>query len=393
MAHTAERFSKSGSRENTTAIAVLFFGTMAIISDIYIAQPILPLLSASFGVSPTVAALAVSLNIFALSSALLVYGPLSDYLGRKPVMVATGFLLSIPTVLISFTDNFSAFLVLRAVQGLFAAGIAAIAMAYITEEFPPGKVGKAIGVYISSMVASGLFGRVFGGVLAGLFRWQTAFLTFGILNFAGTLLILRFLPASKNFKRNTGLFDSYSGMFNHFKNRRLVGAFIIAFALFFTFTGSFSYVTFYLSAPPFNLSTVVLSLIFLVYVTGVISPVAGALSSRIGRRPVIAFGLAATATGITLTLVKFLPAVVAGLLLLCAGLFSAQPAASALVGDNASTGKGSATSLYLFFYYTGGSLGAVLPGLFWNSHGWPGVIAVCLLTLVTAAFSLAALCR
>lgn len=393
MVQNPEHAAAVKTRNDRAAIATLCFGTVAVISDIYVAQPILPLLSASFGVSPTVAGLAVSLNILALSFALLIYGPVSDYLGRKPVMVATAFMLAVPTAMIALTTNFPAFLTLRAVQGLFVAGIAAIAMAYISEEFPPAGVGRVMGIYVSAMVASGLFGRVFGGVLAGLFSWRVTFITFSLLNLLGAWLMLQFLPASKNFKRNTGLFASYSGMFRHFKNRRLVGAFLIAFTLFFTFTGTFTYVTFYLSAPPFSLSTVVLSLIFLAYVTGVISPFAGALSGRLGRRPVIGFGLAVATLGILLTLVASLPVIISGLVLLCTGLFSTQPAASALVGDTAVVGKGSATSLYLFFYYTGGSIGAVLPGFFWTSCGWPGVIASCCAAVVIAFFSLFALCR
>lgn len=393
MAKPKARRTEAGLREDRAAIAALCFGTVAIISDIYVAQPILPLLSANFGVTPTVASLAVSLNILALSFALLIYGPLSDYLGRKPVMVSTGFLLVIPTALISITDNFTTFLILRAVQGLFVAGIAAIAMAYITEEFPPARVSRIMGIYISAMVASGLLGRVCSGVLSGLFGWRVTFITFSLMNLLGACLMLYYLPASRNFKRNAGIFASYSGMLGHFKNRRLVGAFLIAFALFFTFTGTFTYITFYLSAPPFNLSTVVLGLIFLTYVTGVISPFAGAASGRLGRSKVIGFGLSLVMLGILITLIKSLPLIILGLVLVCTGLFTTQPAASAMVGDNAAVGKGSATSLYLFFYYTGGSVGAVLPGFFWLSHGWPGVVAFSLAAIIIAFLSLLALCR
>ncbi|MCL6634915.1 MAG: MFS transporter [Peptococcaceae bacterium] len=385
--------ASTGRRDERPALAALCFGTMAVISDIYVVQPILPLLSEGFGVSPAVASLAVSFNILALSFALLIYGPVSDFVGRKPVMVATSLLLALPTAALALTTSFPAFLALRAVQGLFVAGIAAIAMAYIAEEFPPAAVGRVMGIYVSAMVASGLFGRVCGGILAGLFSWRVTFATFSLLNLLGAWLMLRFLPASRNFKRNAGLFASYSGMFGHFKNRRLVGAFLIGFTLFFTFTGTFTYVTFYLSAPPFSLSTVALSFIFLAYVTGIISPAAGTVSGRTGRRPVIGFGLAVATLGILLTLVQSLPAIITGLVLLCTGLFSTQPAASAMVGDNAAVGKGSATALYLFFYYIGGSIGAVLPGFLWTAQGWPGVIASCCAAIAAAFLSLFALCR
>ncbi len=380
-------------KRNKRAIVTLCFGTVAIISDIYVAQPILPLLSTSFGVSHTVASLAVSLNILALSLALLVYGPVSDYAGRKPVMVTTGFLLVIPTLSIAFTNNFTIFLVLRTVQGLFVAGIAAIAMAYINEEFPSAIMGRMMGFYVSSMVASGFLGRVLSGVLAGLFNWRITFIIFGILNLLGSWSMFHFLPESRHFKRSSGLLKACLEMLKHFKNRRLVGAFVIAFTLFFTFTGAFTYVTFYLSAPPFNLSTVALGLIFTVYIAGALSPVAGSLSERLGRRTVMGAGLMIAALGVSLTIAHSLAVIVAGLLLLCAGLFSTQPAAGSFVGDNAKSSKGSATSLYLFSYYIGGSAGAFLPGFLWNAYGWPGVLAACFISVAIAFLSLATLCR
>jgi len=339
------------------------------------------------------ASLAVSLSILALSLALLVYGPISDSVGRKPVMVSTGFLLVIPTLLIAMASSFTIFLVMRTLQGLFIAGIAAIAMAYIAEEFPPDAVGRTMGIYVSSMVAAGFTGRVLGGVLSGLYGWRTAFLIFGILNLAGSFLLFRFLPPSSHFKRGRKITASFSGMIAHLRNRKLLGAFLIAFMLFFTFTGAFTYITFYLSGEPFHLSTIQLGLIFMVYVTGILSPAAGALSERLGRRTVMAAGLSLAVAGISLTAVHSLKVIILALLLLCAGLFCTQPAASAFVGDNAREGKGSATSLYLFFYYLGGSGGALLPGFLWDAFGWPGVMAACYVSLGFSFFSLSVLCR
>jgi YNFM family putative membrane transporter len=375
------------------AIITLFVGTVTVISDIYVAQPILPLLSEYFNVSHATASLSVSLNILALSLALLFYGPLSDRIGRKPVMVATGFLLSIPTALIAFTNDFTIFLLLRVVQGLFVAGIAAIAMAYIAEEFPPALVGRVMGIYVGSMIVAGFFGRVASGVIAGLYSWRVTFIFFSLLNLAGAWSMHKYLPPSRRFRGNMSFRESYAGLLGHLRDRRIVGACIIGFLLFFTFMGIFTYITFHLSAPPFNLSTTALGLIFFVYIGGVVSPIAGSLSSRLGRRKVIGFGLATSAVGILLTLVASLPIIIAGMLLLCAGLFSTQPASSAFVGDNATTAKGSATSLYLFSYYIGGSIGAILPGIFWHIFGWPGVVGSCMIALAGAFTSLFVLCR
>ena len=375
------------------AIAVLWVGTVSIISDIYIVQPILPMLSNSFGVSPTAASLTLSLSILALSVSLLVLGPLSDYIGRKPMMVITAFLLSVPTLLIAVTTSFSLFLFLRMLQGILVAGTAAIAMAYIAEEFEPATMGKYLGIYVSSMVAGGFTGRVLGGIISGIFNWRITFVVFGIFTLLSAWIMYRYLPPSHKFIKSPGFLRSFGSLAGHIGNRNLLGAFVIAFMLFFSFTAAFTYITFYLSAAPFNLSTVSLGLIFAVYITGILSLSAGTLSGRIGRRPVIGFGLLSSAIGIMLTNTHSLPLIISGMFFLCAGIFSVQPAASAFVSDHAKTGKGAATSLYFFSYYIGGSAGAVLPGFLWTTYGWEGVTVACLTAIGLATVSLVTLCR
>ncbi len=372
---------------------MLFIGTVTVISDIYVAQPILPVLKREFSVSPTVASLAVSLNIFALAIALLVHGPLSDYKGRKTVMVGSSILIALPTFLITLSEDFSYFLIMRVLQGIFAAGIAAIAIAYITEEFAPSIKGKAIGIYVGAMITAGLFGRVIGGILTALTDWRTMFAVFGMLNLLGGVLFWRYLPTSRRFVANTDMLASLKGMGQHFRNRYLIGAFIIAFCIFFTYTGSFTFMTFYLSLPPFNLTTFQISLVFLVYVSGMVSPFAGALSLHYGRQGIIYVGLTTAALGLLVSLWGSLFSSVAGLFLLCLGLFITQPAASALVGDRAGGNYGSASSLYLFFYYLGGSVGAAAPGPIWDKWGWNGVVTLCLGVLTVALIALSTFCK
>ncbi|MFQ3574250.1 MAG: MFS transporter [Thermodesulfovibrionales bacterium] len=384
---------KITERSHRSIMAVLFLGTVTVISDIYVAQPILPELSKVFSVGPKTASLAVSVNIIALSIALLFYGPLSDLKGRKQVMSFSALLLPIPTVLIVFVDDFNLFLLMRALQGIFAGGIASIAIAYINEEFPSDLRGKTIGIYIGAMITSGLTGRLGGGLLTAYMGYKAMFLCFAILNLIGAILISLYLPASKRFIANSDIISSLKGMSEHFSNRYLVGAFIIAFLLFFTFTGGFTYITFHLSDEPFNLSTTEISLIFLVYVSGFLSPLAGSLSARQGRQRIIMLGLITAMLGICLTLINNILFVISGLFLLASGLFITQPSANALIGDKAIRNLGSATSLYLFFYYIGGGIGAWMPGIIWNTWGWYGVAVLFIIALILAMLSATILCR
>jgi hypothetical protein len=64
----------------------LYAGTVAAYADMYVTQPILPLLSAEFGVGAARAGLTVSAVVLAIAAASAFYGPLADALGRRRVM-------------------------------------------------------------------------------------------------------------------------------------------------------------------------------------------------------------------------------------------------------------------------------------------------------------------
>jgi YNFM family putative membrane transporter len=107
----------------------------------------------------------------------------------------------------------------------------------------------------------------------------------------------------------------------------------------------------------------------------------------------MAIGLVITMIGITMTLITSLPLIAVSLLVVCAGMFTAQAIAPAFVNTVATQAKGGAGALYLMFYYLGGTFGGVLPGLAWQTFNWPGVVAVCLSALVVALLSNWLLCR
>ena len=71
-----------------------------------------------------------------------------------------------------------------------------------------------------------------------------------------------------------------------------------------------------------------------------------------------------------------LPAVVAGLALTATGVFVSQATASSYIGAVTAQDRGLAVGLYALFYYAGGSLGALLPGLFWDEGGWFACVAL-----------------
>src|SRR5208337_1746933 len=96
----------------------------------------------------------------------------------------------------------------------------------------------------------------------------------------------------------------------------------VAFSSFWVFSSAFNYLPFYLSAPPFQAPTALITLIYLVYIIGaMIGPFAGQLSNRIGNGATMAMGAIVFGLALCGTLVNSLAFIMAGLAGVCAGFF------------------------------------------------------------------------
>jgi YNFM family putative membrane transporter len=370
----------------------LYAATIACYADMYLTQPVLPVLSREFGIAPAKAGLSVSAVVFAIAAASSFYGPLSDALGRKRVMVGAAALLAIPTALCAATDTFAPLLALRAAQGVLIPGVTAVSIAYAGDRVERSRLTVVVGGIIAASVAGGLLGRVAGGLIASALGWRASFVIFSGVTLATAALLARGLDGQRSAER-VAWTSAYGGMLAHLLDRRLLGAFLIGFALFFGFIGIFTYLPYHLSAAPYHLSTAAVSTVYAVYVAGiVVSPIAGRLAAHVSSRLLMAVGLAIAATGMAATLLRPLAAIVVALVVLCVGMFTAQSIAPSFVNASAPRAKGGANALYLSFYYLGGTLGSVVPGLAWQAWRWPGVVAVCVASLGLAVLADAFLC-
>jgi MFS transporter, YNFM family, putative membrane transport protein len=150
---------------------------------------------------------------------------------------------------------------------------------------------------------------------------------------------------------------------------------------------------YYLTGPTFQLPSIAPGLVYLLWLTGVISPFAGAVAARVGSRTAIAFTIGLGAVGLLITLVPILPIVIIGLGCVTIGMFSTVPAVNLYLGEQAKSAKGTAASMYLSLYYFGGSIGGVLAGYALLWAGWHGVVYLCLGMVAIAFTSDALLCR
>ncbi|MDY4326064.1 MFS transporter [Pectobacterium brasiliense] len=355
----------------------LFSAGLATFALLYCVQPLLPVLSQDFGISPATSSLSLSVSTVMLALGLLFTGPLSDTIGRKNVMVVSLMLAAICTVICAFMTSWNGILVMRAMMGLSLSGVAAVAMSYLSEEIHPSVLAFSMGLYISGNSIGGMSGRLVSGVLTDYFPWRVAIGTIGVLALIAAITFWRILPESRHFR--PGSLRPKTLLLNsklHWRDAGLPLLFLEGFLLMGAFVTLFNYIGYRLLAPPYLLSQAVVGLLSVVYLTGSYSsPKAGALTARYGRGPVLSIAILLMLVGLGMTALSPLFAIFGGMMLFTAGFFAAHSVASSWIGQRARRAKGQASSMYLFSYYLGSSLAGTLGGFFWHSFGWMGITA------------------
>jgi len=359
--------------------------------NLYAPQPLLPLLSKVFNASKAEIGLTITATTMAVAILAPIVGTLADLVGRKRIIVTAMFGIAVPTFLSAHSVTLHELIVWRFLQGIFLPGITAVIIAYIAEEWAGMGVGKAISVYVSGTVLGGFTGRFLTGLVADHVGWREAFIVLALLNVICGILTWSWLPRSRRFVKVTNWRGSFEAIGQHLRNTRLIATFGVGFSILFSLLAAFTYVTFYLHDPPFNLGTVALGSIFGVYLLGVVmTPISGIWIDRFGTRASIVAAMAFSSTGILLTLIHNVYFVIIGLAICSSGIFMAQSCTNSFIGEAANRSRASATGLYLACYYVGGSAGAVVPARFWAIGGWPAcVLLIVAVQSVASALALA----
>lgn len=359
--------------------------------QMYSTQPLLPMLTGIFHATKIAVSMTVTLAGLGVAVAAPIAGILADKIGRKRVIVWSAFLLAVCSFAAATSPGLGMLLFWRFCQGLCTPGVFSVTVAYINDEWASGGAGAVLSSYVSGTVLGGFSCRFISGLVASHFGWRWVFVVLGVLTLAGAGAIARLLEPERHIPHAASSIGSWlAAAHTHLKNRRLLATYVVGFCVLFSLVATFTYITFYLAAPPFNLQPAALGSIFFVYLVGAaVNPLAGRAIDRIGQRKVLAFGIGAGVAGIAITLLPSLWMVGLGLTICSSGVFAATTAANNFVGAAAEHNRALAVGLYAAFYYVGGSLGAAIPGYFWDLGGWPACVAfIACVQILTVAIAL-----
>jgi YNFM family putative membrane transporter len=354
--------------------ALVFALVAAAVSNVYITQPVLPVIQQEFGVSPSQASYTVSAVILGISLANLPFGILADRFPVRRLILVGGAVVAAAGLCCAATDSLLLLVAARFVQGLFVPALTTCLAAYLSANLPLERLNVVMGSYVSATVAGGLGGRLLGGWIHPPLHWRYAFVTAAIFLAVAAITAAWRLPAGRRPEESRADNEGFLALLSHQELRRI---FLVAFGGFFVFSSVFNYLPFYLSGAPFHASTQLITLLYLSYLIGIfIGPVAGNLSNRIGNGGTMVLGSLVFALALGLTLIKSLVAILAALALVCAGFFAIHAAAAGSLNRKLTSSRGRANSLYVLAYYLGGAVGITLSGYAYGLAGWPGVAAL-----------------
>ncbi|PMY38190.1 MFS transporter [Pseudomonas chlororaphis] len=359
--------------QQPTAILLvqMVFCALAVVSLLYIPVPILPLLARAYQLPPEQAGLALGAFGFAYATGFLVFGPLSDRLGRRTVMVSGLVLLAIITAGLAWVETPALFISGRALQGFAAASFPPVALAYLSERGTPKQRVWGVAWMSTAFLSAGLLGQIYGSLVAG--RWGLGYALMPlVVIYAVTALRLARVPEGTRAVRPKGsMWEGYRPIFTLLGDPALRRVYLPALLLL------MSFVAFYIGLD-MHLGEVIESQgISRMQARGVALPaflaplLAAKLIGRWGANRVATTGLGVAAFGLVLCAgagQEHIPLLLAASVVYVAGVAISVPGLIARIAAAASPDvRGLAVSFYTFVLFVGASLGPWLGNI---SRAW-----------------------
>jgi YNFM family putative membrane transporter len=347
----------------------------AAFTNIYITQPVLPVLQQEFSADMVMVSLTVSAVILGMASSNLPFGFLADRLPIHRIILLGGVCVASAGLVCGLSHNLWVLIGARFLQGFFIPALTTCLAAFLAKALPADRLNVVMGSYVAASVIGGLGGRLLGGWLHPPLHWRYAFFSAAAMVLCAAFYAFRQLPRPPAGGIRQPSDQGYLVLLGR---AELVRMYFCAAGSFGVFSSIFNYLPFRLKEPPFNYSTELTTLLYLVYVIAIfMGPLAGAFSNRIGSANTLLGGTGLMLTALVLFRFPSLPAFLAGLLSACAGFFTVHAAAVGSLNRKLASGQGRANALYMLFFYIGGWLGIMCTGFAFQHGGWNAVLFTC----------------
>ena len=237
---------------------LILMSSMSVMS-MSIFLPSLPSMTDFFNTDYALVQLSVSLYLACTAIVQLIAGPLSDYFGRRNVVLIALLILILASIGCYFATSIEVFLFFRILQASIAT-LMVISRAIVRDMAEPEKAASMLGYVTMGMSISPMISPSIGGFFEAHYNWQATFLFVTIISFA-LFILCWFDLGETNRVKNKSLKEQISEYPVLFSSKRFWGyAFAAAFSTgtFFAFLGGAPFV----GSMVFNLEPTVMGVLF-----------------------------------------------------------------------------------------------------------------------------------
>jgi MFS transporter, DHA1 family, multidrug resistance protein len=172
-------------------ILSLLLGLQPITTDLYL--PALPALTASFGAPMGQAQLTLTALLLAFGLSQLVWGPLSDRFGRRPILLIGMSAYVLAAVASAMAPSMAMLIVWRTVQGAAMGAGVMCARAIVRDLYTPLQGARVMSKGLTGLGVIACVSAPLGGLLSDLFSWREALLALAVFSAVSLALVaLRF---------------------------------------------------------------------------------------------------------------------------------------------------------------------------------------------------------
>ena len=171
---------------NNFTLFILALANASVVVGMGLLTPSILLIKNHFSANAESVQLLLTYYMIAAGLGQLIFGTLSDFYGRKPILVLGGFLFFAASLLSIFASDLIYLLILRTFQGLGAAACMSMARVIITDSFKKAEAAEKLSLMTAIMVIFPLISLILGGFIAEAIGWigvMYIFVIFGLIIF------------------------------------------------------------------------------------------------------------------------------------------------------------------------------------------------------------------
>lgn len=176
---------------------LLVLSLVACCIEVDISVPGFPDMARYFAVSEGEIQLTVAVNFAGFCLAALVYGPLSEAYGRRPLMVIGNLIMVLGAVGCVFAPDLPLLLLARFVQGVGASASAVVVFAMIADAYQGEKSARLIGVMNSFLTTAMALAPVLGGFINEAIGWRGNYGVVALVTVVSWVLLALYLPETR----------------------------------------------------------------------------------------------------------------------------------------------------------------------------------------------------